>query len=340
MKAVVITSPGTVELRDLPELPFPGAGEVLIKVAHVGICGSDRNTYKGVNVMARYPRVPGHELSGTVLALGSGVPSRWKAGAVVTVSPYTSCGACPACRSGRANCCRDNRTLGVQRDGGMQERLILPHDKLFAAPDGIPAGKLPLAEPLAVAFHAVERASLRPGELVAVLGCGPIGLFVVAVAARMGARVAAVDPNDWKLDKALLLGASYKVNARGQDLHEALAGLSGGDGPAVVIEAAGSVESFSTAVTEVSFAGRVVFIGYVKDPVPYETRLFVQKELDLRGSRNARPEDFEKAVALLSDPGFPSEAVVSKTAPMARAPEVFAALAERSSDYTKIILDL
>ena len=116
MKAFVIPEVGRTEVRDIPE-PNPDPGELLLRVRYVGYCGSDLNTFRGLNPMVTYPCIPGHEVSATIEAAGPDVPREWAPGTNVTLSPYTSCGLCPSCRRGRPNCCRDNQTLGVQRGG-------------------------------------------------------------------------------------------------------------------------------------------------------------------------------------------------------------------------------
>lgn len=292
------------------ERPYPVAGEVLIRLAYVGFCGSDLSTYLGKNPLVSYPRVPGHEISGVIHALGEGVPDHLNRGDAVTVLPYTSCGECPSCRRGRSNACRENQTLGVQRDGAMQEYITVPWQKVLAAP-GLNEMELAMVEPLTVGFHAIRRGRVEASDVVMVLGCGMIGAGAIAGAARRGATVIAVDIDAHKLKLASLLGAMYCINSKDKDLHQKLEKLTGGNGPDVVIEAAGNPKTYRTAVEEVAFTGRVVCIGYAAAEVAFATKLFVQKEMDILGSRNAEPEDFREVVSYLEEGNFPLDLMIT-----------------------------
>lgn len=338
MRALVITGPRAVAFCDVPE-PAPGAGEVLLRVRWVGFCGSDLNTFRGLNPLVSYPRIPGHEVSGVIEAVGAGVPTPWRPGLAVTLSPYTECGVCAACRRGRPNACRDNQTLGVQRDGALTEYLVVPWGRLFEAP-GLDLQALALVEPVSIGVHAADRGQVAAGETVCVLGCGPVGLGAVAAAAARGARVIAVDIDDAKLELAVRSGAVFPVNSARQDLHAALQGLTAGHGPDVVIEAIGLPATFAGAVAEVAFTGRVVYIGYARQPVEYQTKLFVQKELDIRGSRNALPADFAAAIGLLREGRLPPRAMVTRVYPFAEAGRALADWDRTPAAVTRILVDV
>ncbi len=312
MKALRIEAAGAVGLATVPE-PEVGPEDVLLRIRTVGFCGSDLNTFRGLNPLVSYPRIPGHEIVATVETLGASVPrDRLRPGALVTVVPYTSCGRCPACRQGRVNTCRDNRTLGVQRDGAMTEWIAVPWRTVLTAPS-LSAPALALAEPLSVGAHAVARARVRVGERVLVIGCGAVGLGAVAAAAARGAVVIAADVDDGKLELGRRAGATHTLNTRTFPLGDSLRELTGGDGPEVVIEAVGLPETFVAAVREVAVAGRVVYIGYAKAPVSYDSSLFVRKELDILGSRNATAEDFTTVIQLLAEGRFPVDRAVTRT---------------------------
>jgi threonine dehydrogenase-like Zn-dependent dehydrogenase len=318
MQAVILKSPGVVELGAAP-LPSPQPGEVLLRVRMVGLCGSDLNSYRGRNPLVSYPRIPGHEISATVAALGPGVPSHIAVDALVTLSPYSHCGQCASCRRARPNACKFNQTLGVQRDGALTEHIAVPWQKLLVA-DGLSARELCLVEPLTVGYHSADRGRVTPEDRVAVLGCGTVGLGAIAAAVHRGATVIAVDVDDAKLELARRAGASHLVHSRNEPLHDRLLDLTAGHGPDVVIEAIGLPETFRAAVEEAAFTGRVVYIGYAKEAVSYDTRLFVQKELDILGSRNATQQDFAGVIEILSKRTFPLEATVSKVVSMSGVP--------------------
>jgi len=310
MKAVVIHAPGEISVKEVAT-PSPGPGEVLLKMQYVGFCGSDLSTYLGKNPMVSYPRIPGHEISGIISELGPEVPDEYKPGDAVTVVPYTSCGKCPSCRRGRTYACRVNQTLGVQREGAMQEYITVPWQKILSAPD-LNELELAMVEPLTVGFHAIERGRVEASDVVMVLGCGMIGAGAIAGAALQGARVIAVDIDDHKLKLATSLGAQHSINSSVSDLHEELERLTGGDGPDVVVEAAGNPLTYRTAVDEVAFTGRVICIGYAGAEVSFATKLFVQKEIDIMGSRNATPEDFRAVISYLEQGIFPLDRMITR----------------------------
>lgn len=334
MKALVITEPSTVAYID-KENPSPAKGDVLLRICTVGYCRTDLNTFRGVNPLVRYPRIPCHELGAIIEKRGLDVPEDFQPGMEVTLSPYTHCGVCSSCRQGRFNCCRYNQTLGAQRDGGLTEYLAVPWKKLYRSPK-LSLRELPLVEPLSVGFHAVQRGRVTPQDTVTVLGCGGIGMGVIAGAAARGARVIAVDINGRKLPVARKAGAVETINNSIESLHERIQKLTGGEGSDVIIEAVGLPETFLAAVNEVAHAGRVVYIGYANAPVEYETKYFILKELDILGSRNALPEDFQTVIKFLESGRFPTDDVITTTIPFDQAGSAFQAWSDSPELFTKI----
>jgi threonine dehydrogenase-like Zn-dependent dehydrogenase len=180
----------------VPE-PERNPGEAMLRVRRVGLCGSDLNSYRGRNPLVSFPRIPGHEISATIVDLDKEHPADLAVGLDVTLSPYTCCGHCPSCRNGRSNACRENQTLGVQRDGALAEYLSVPVDKLLVA--NLDLEELCLVEPLTVGCHAVARAQVTEKDVVAIFGCGGVGLGAVAASAFRGAKTIAIDIDDSKL---------------------------------------------------------------------------------------------------------------------------------------------
>lgn len=316
MQAVSIDRPGTISVVELP-VPTPGPGGVAITVNYVGYCGSDLSSYRGLNPLVNYPRVPGHEISGVVGALGAGVDGL-AIGQPVTVLPYFNCGVCNACRMGRVNACKHNQTMGVQREGAMTPTVVVPVEKVIPV-DGIVQRDLALIEPLAVGFHAVRRAALETPETVVVLGCGVIGLGVILGAVRRGARVIAVDLSASKLAVAKKLGAALTIDASMCDVQSEVRRLTGDDGPHVVIEAVGADVTFRQAIDLVGSCGRVVYIGYAKSPITYDTKQFLLKEMDIRGSRGASRADFDDVIDYLKSRPEIGNLIVSKVVTLADA---------------------
>ena len=335
MRAIVLEGPGKAGVQEVVE-PRRGDGEVLLKVRKIGFCGSDLNSYRGRNPLVSYPRIPGHEIAATVI--DSSGNADWPVGTDVTLSPYRGCGRCAACERGRPNACKDNETLGVQRDGALTEFIVAPVEKLFRA--DLSLKELCLVEPLTVGFHAVGRGRVREDDTVAVFGCGGVGLGAIAGAAFRGARVIGVDVDDAKLDTAKKAGAALGINSKASDLHERLAELTNGRGPDVVIEAIGLPATYRAAVDEVAYAGRVVYIGWAKEQVAYETRPFVHKELDIMGSRNAMPEDFKEVIRMLEARRFPVEEAVTHTVAFEEGAAILEAWNREPERFTKIMVDV
>ena len=310
MKAIQISAERQMGVVELPEVELK-AGEVLLRLQYVGFCGSDLNTWLGRNPMVKMPVVPGHEVGAVIEKVGADVPESLKPGMVVTVNPYTNCGGCASCRNGRVNACEHNETLGVQRWGAMRERIALPWEKIIPAEELEPR-TCALIEPMSVGFHAVSRAQVTDTDVVMVIGCGMVGLGAIVRSALRGATVIAADIDDEKLALAREMGASLTINTRTEDVHKRLQEMTSGFGPDVVVEAVGSVPTYQMAVDEVAFTGRVVCIGYAKSEVSFQTKLFVQKELDIRGSRNALPADFRAVIRYMERGTCPVERIISK----------------------------
>ncbi|MBV8812497.1 MAG: zinc-binding alcohol dehydrogenase family protein [Acidobacteriaceae bacterium] len=337
MRAFSIVQPGRTELIELPQ-PKPAAGELLLKSRIIGMCGTDLSTYRGKNPLVSYPRIPGHEIAATIVELGADAPPQFAPGMDVTVYPNTSCGRCASCRRGRTNACKFNETLGVQRDGAMKGYFTAPWQKVFVS-EGLSLRELSTVEPLAVGFHACERGRVAANDVVAVIGCGMVGLGVIASAVERGATVLAVDLDEEKLALAKQVGAQHAIDSVKHNLEQELVTLTNGLGPDVVVEAVGTTETYRLAVELVAHTGRVVYIGWAKAPVSYETKLFVHKELDILGSRNSLVE-FPAVISMLREGRFPVEATISATVPMSGAGDALRQWSESPGSYTKILVDL
>ena len=337
MKAIQISEPSVMKVIDIAE-PQMGDDEVLLRMKYVGFCGSDLSTYRGGNPMVKMPVVPGHEVGAEIVSVGKNVPEGLKPGMTVTVNPYTNCGKCASCRNGRVNACQHNETLGVQRWGAMREYLVLPWEKV------IPAGLLTprtcaLIEPMSVGFHAVSRAQVTDIDVVLVIGCGMVGMGAVVRSVQRGATVVAADIDDEKLALARQMGASYTINTKTDDIHARLLEMTSGFGPDVVIEAVGSPATYQMAVDEVAFTGRVICIGYAKTEVSFQTKYFVQKELDIRGSRNAQPSDFRAVIHYLERGTCPVDQLISRVVKPEEAPEAMQQWAAAPGKVFRILVD-
>ncbi|MEE3383672.1 MAG: zinc-binding alcohol dehydrogenase family protein [Prevotella sp.] len=337
MKAIQISDYRKMAVVEVEE-PQMKSNEVLLRLQYVGFCGSDLSTYLGKNPMVKMPVIPGHEVGAVIEKVGTDVPEGLKPGMVVTVNPYTNCGKCASCRNGRVNACQHNETLGVQRNGAMRTMIALPWEKV------IPAGLLTprtcaLIEPMSVGFHAVSRAQVTDIDVVFVIGCGMVGMGAVVRSVQRGATVVAADIDDEKLALARQMGASYTINTLTDDVHQRLMEMTSGFGPDVVIEAVGNPHTYQMAVDEVAFTGRVICIGYAKTEVSFQTKFFVQKELDIRGSRNAQPSDFRAVIHYLEKGQCPVDALISSVVKPESAPEAMSQWAETPGKVFRILVD-
>jgi threonine dehydrogenase-like Zn-dependent dehydrogenase len=338
MKALFLTQVGKSEVFEIDK-PIPKSGEVLLKVEMVGFCGGDMNGFKGLFPLQEYPNILGHEVGAVIEELGEGVPSHLRIGSKVTLYPYLACGTCVACRKGRPNACKTNKTMGVRRPGAMTRYICAPWQDLFVS-DQLSVRELALAEPLTVGFHAVARGRVDSQDIVAVLGCGIVGLGAVAAAVNRHATVIAIDLDDAKLAIARKIGVINTINPSKEDLHQRLQEITNGDGPDVIIEAVGSPSTYRSAVEEVAFLGRVVCIGYAKAPVEFNTSLFVQKEIEILGSRNCvGKSDFPEVLSYLESKKFPVEDVISKVISIDEGPETLKSWAENPQGIIKIMID-
>ncbi len=338
MQAFVINEPGVCGLIDSAEKSHINADQVLVKIKKVGFCGSDLNTFRGLNPIVSYPRIPGHEIAAEIVEVGAEVPAELKVGAKVLVLPYTTCGECWSCLSGRPNACKNNQTLGVQQDGGMTEYLAVDHEKIVANLDELSFSQIAIVEPLAVGCHAARRAEGQAGETMLVFGCGMVGLGAVLKGSDNGATVIAVDIDDSKLDLARKFGATHTINSRTENLEDEVLRLTDGHGAMVAIEAIGFDQTFVAAVDLVAFCGRVVYVGYVKDKVAFDTKQFVMKEIQIRGARNAVKQDFIDVLDLMKRLDLPIESLISKDVPLAGAAEALKSWSDNPAAITKILV--
>lgn len=290
MKAIVCEQIEQFKLVEMQE-PVVLAGEAIVRIKRIGICGTDLHAYKGNQPFFSYPRVLGHELSGYIEEIGDGVTGL-QAGDQVSIVPYMHCGTCIACRNGSTNCCTDMKVLGVHTDGGMRELIAVPVSHLIKT-EGLSLDEAAMLEPLSIGAHAVRRSEFRAGETVLVIGAGPIGLGVMVLAKQAGATVIAMDINDERLAFCRKwAGVDHTVNAL-QQPKEQLAKLTNGDMPTIVFDATGNARSMTDAFGLVAHSGKLVYVGLVKADISFHDPEFHKRELTLMGSRNATMEDFD-----------------------------------------------
>ena len=335
MKAFAILKERSVRVIDIEE-PFPDPDEVLLEVHYIGLCGSDLNAYRGLMPLVTLPRIPGHEISGIIIDKGSQVPSSLKTGDKATVSPYTNCGVCPACRNGRTNTCEFNQTLGVQRDGALTGKIRVPYNKVFTS-ESLTLEELALVEPVSVGYHAANRGEVSETDTVLIIGCGVIGIGALCACVRKGAKVIALDIDDQKLETAKVFGASHTINSKKENALSRVMELTRNEGVDAVVEAVGSPATFVLALEAVSFAGRVITIGYSKEEVHFNSQLIVRKELNLYGSRNSL-RVFPSVIRMFEQREKPYSNLISKVFSFDQTPEAFKYWDENPGLVSRILI--
>jgi alcohol dehydrogenase len=302
MKAILLEKPLTLRPLDLPEPAALAPGEALVRVHRIGICGSDYGGYLGKMPFYSYPRIPGHELGVEVLAVGEGV-TNVRPGDRCSVEPYINCQRCYSCRRGLTNCCEQHQTLGVMCDGGMCERVNLPARKLHVSTK-LSYEQLALVETLGIGCHAVDRAGVKAGENVLIIGAGPIGLSALEFVKVAGATAIVMDVNAARLTFCRdRMGVAHTIVARGDGSElTALSTITNGQLADVVIDATGSNKSMSHALNYCAFGARLIFVGITQQEIqfPHAPALH-RRELTIMGSRNALTRDFARIISLIEE---------------------------------------
>jgi alcohol dehydrogenase/L-iditol 2-dehydrogenase len=324
--------PLAVELREVP-IPEIGEGEVLLQVGGVSVCGSDvhqaHNTHSwAVNV----PVVLGHEFGGTVARLGAGVKGFREGDRVVSETAAQICGNCLLCRSGRYNLCPSRKGFGYGLDGAMARWVRVPSRCLHAIPDSLPFDIACLAEPHAVAYQTMcVNATVRPGEMVVVLGPGPIGLLCARMAALSGADpliVAGVSADAPRLEAARQLGATHTVDLQKDSLEDVVRSYRP-EGADVVCDATGVSRAVNDALRITRPDGQIVKVGWSPDNIPVDMNPLVLRNIRLQGSFSHNYPVWERVIHLLDRRLTKPETIVGMRAPLENWREAFDAMYER-----------
>ena len=337
MKTVLITEPFKIQVTDIPDIK-PNPGEALLKIKYCGICGADVASYTGNQPFTTYPRIPGHEFSAEIVEIPQN-DKGLKAGDIVTCNPYFNCGTCYSCQRGFVNCCTDNQTMGVQRDGSFCEYVSMPIERIIPG-KGLSAQELALIEPFSIAYHASKRAKIKPDDKVLIVGAGPIGLFALLSAKLTGAEVYLADILDGRLEKAMEFGAAGVINTKTQDIESETERITGGNGFDVCIEACGLSDTFLMCINAAAFAGNIILIGNGKKETTFLHSVLLKKELNVYGSRNAYTSDFKELIDYVADGKADIMKMVSAVYPIDKADEAFKALADNDGSLSKVLIEI
>lgn len=337
VKTLICTTPGNFEYG-LQAMPGLQAGQAIIRIRKIGICGTDLHAFEGTQPYFNYPRILGHELAGEIVALDT-ADSSFRVGELVTVIPYENCGVCIACRNGKPNCCERIAVLGVHKDGGMVEFLSVP-ERLLVHGNGLSAEQLALVEPLSVSAHGINRANVQAGEFVMVMGAGPIGLAAMELARIAGAQVIATDIQDKRLQFAReTLGIPFTINAAA-DVTGRLREITGGDMPTVVIDATGNQKAINNGIYYLAHGGRYVLIGLQKDLLQFPHPEFHKRESTLMSSRNATREDFEQVIRYIKAGQVQPDKYITHRVKFGEVKHTFPSWLDPRNEVIKAIIDI
>jgi (R,R)-butanediol dehydrogenase/meso-butanediol dehydrogenase/diacetyl reductase len=321
MQTAAYVGNARIEVGSAEAVP-PAPGEVQISVAYTGLCGTDLHILHG-NMDARVstPLVFGHEMSGTIAAVGEGVDA-WKPGDAVTVMPLDWDGTCPACLAGNSHICQNLNFVGIDSPGSLQQTWNVRQDLLVRLPAGVPLQVAALAEPVAVAVHDVRRSELSDGDRVVVIGGGPIGVLIATVARSFGGEVAVIEPEPSRRAQIDALGFPT-IDPRTTDQTAWVEEWTDGAGADVVFEVSGAAAAVRGATALAKVRGTLVVVAIHPTPREIDLQRVFWRELRILGARVYQRADFETAVELLADGVIPVDSVISRIVPLTGIAEAF-----------------
>ena len=335
----VMTAPGKIEFREI-ETPVPKAGEVLIRIMKIGVCGSDIHVWHGKHPFTSYPVTQGHEVSGEIAALGAGVENL-EVGQKVTIQPQVVCGKCYPCRHGKYNLCETLKVMGFQTTGVASEYFAVDAAKVTPLPQEMSFDEGAMIEPLAVAVHAVRKFGDMQGMRVAVLGAGPIGILVAQAAKGMGAEsVLITDISDLRLEKARQCGVDFCVNTREADFGEALVSSFGPDKADVIYDCAGNNVTMGQAICCARKGSTIILVAVFAGMAEVDLAVLNDHELDLNTTMMYRNEDYLEAIELVRAGKVDLKPLISKHFAFRDYAEAYRYIDENRETTMKVIIDV
>ncbi len=339
MKAAVLRDYYKMQIEEVPE-PEPKPDEIKIRVTVAGICGSEMHAYKGTHPFRRPPSIMGHEIAGSVVAVGSKV-TKFAVGDRVTLDPQRVCGACDDCLAGYPNSCSQKIMLGVQAwPGGYGQFIVAPEKQAYRLPDHVSDEEGTMVEPLAVGIHGIRQGEVRPGSSVLILGGGTIGLCALAGAIDAGATTTIIsDAFDFNLAAARRLGATATVNVTKQDVNRVVSEVTGGKGVDAAIVAVGLPIVVKQAIAAVKHRGVISVVGLFDKPIVIEdTFAVISAERVIRGSQTYVPRDVQKALDLVSAGRVDVKSMITHRIPITEAQRAFELVDKKLEDCIKVVL--
>jgi L-iditol 2-dehydrogenase len=339
MKQAVMTAPGEIEVREVAP-PRAGAGEVLLRIRRIGVCGSDVHVYHGKHPYTSYPVVQGHEFSAEVAGVGEGVDGV-PVGAKVTATPQNTCGQCRQCLRGDYHICDGLAVRGFQAPGCAQELYVTDAGKVLLLPDEFTFEQGALVEPVAVAVHAVGRVDAPlAGRNVVVLGAGPIGNLVGQVARSEAAEVLITDLSEHRLEVARQCALAHTSDPDAEPLCEAVQKAFGPDGFEVAFECAGVEATIAAAVGCIQKGGTVIVVGVFGEKPRVDLGFVQDRELTLRGTLMYKREDYQRAIELIAAGGIATDPLISKHFTLSEYLSAYKFIDEAGDRTMKVLIDV
>ena len=297
MDAIILEKPGELKRIEKERPGKPAEGQVLLKIKRLGVCGTDLHAFNGKQPFFTYPRILGHEIAAEVIELGKEV-THLKLGDHCAVMPYRNTIIDQAVRRGKTNCGSGLSVLGVHEDGAMQEFILCNADLVFEA-NGLPLDLISIIEPIAIGSHAIERAEIKSDDIVLIIGAGPIGIAALAMGLLKSPRMVVLDTNQQRLDFVSKKYPGVITMLADEHVVNSLTTTLRGDLPTIVIDATGNRESMMKCFDYVAPGGTIVYVGLFVGDIVFHDPYFHRKEITLKSSRNAVPQDFKKIIRLL-----------------------------------------
>ncbi len=335
----VMTEPGKIEFREIP-IPEIKDDEVLIKMTHIGICGSDIHVFHGEHPFTSYPVTQGHEVSGEIVSVGKDVAD-FKPGQKVTIQPQVTCGKCHPCRHGKYNLCEELKVMGFQTTGMASQFFVTDAARVIALPENVSPVEGAMIEPLAVAVHAIRRAGDVSGLKIVVLGAGPIGNLVAQTAKGLGAaEVMITDISDFRLKKAAECGIDHCVNTKSENLGEAIAKAYGADKADVIYDCAGNNVTMGQAIQYARKGSMIILVAVFASMASIDLAVANDHELDINSSMMYRREDYVTAIELVQSGKVKLQPLVSKSFPFRQFSDAYRYIEENRESTMKVIVNI
>lgn len=339
MKQAVMTAPGEIHFRDVPK-PEVKSDEVLVRILRIGVCGSDIHVFHGKHPFTSYPVVQGHEVSGVVEKIGTGV-REYETGDYVTIQPQVVCGTCYACQHGSYHICDNLKVMGFQTTGAASEFFAVKAAKLVKLPSGMSLDFGAMVEPTSVAIHALSRSGNVDGKSVLVLGGGPIGNLVAQSARALGARkVMITDVSSYRLRIARQCGMELSVNPNEADLSTEVSRAFGPDRADLILECAGINQTTEQAIQSARKGTDIIIVGVFGQKAIVDLGLVQDRELRIVGTLMYQERDYKKAIELISDGKVDLSPLITNHFPFEKYLEAYRFIDEKKDLSMKVIIDV